>query len=849
MAENAAANDLESLPVEAVLEKLGVDPEKGLSAAEAQKRLAQYGPNALPEEKTSLFKKIAQHFVGPIAFMIEAAALVSLILGDTGDFIIIFGLLLFNAGLEFYQDSKATSALAALKNSLAPQATALRDGKFAVIDAATLVPGDIIKIRLGGIVPADVRLVSGDYASIDQAALTGESLPVNKTVGDIAYSGSVVKQGEMAAVVTETGSETFFGRTAKLVAGAGAVSQAQKAMFQIGNFLIVVAVVLALIMVAVQVYVDIVKTDNWGLADALGILQFVLVLLVASIPVAMPAVFSITMALGALALSKEKAIVSRLSSIDEMAGADILCSDKTGTLTKNILTLGDPIPVGGAKAEDIVLAGALASRAEDGDAIDGAVIGALADKAVLKQYTIGKFTPFDPVSKRTEATINGPDGKAFLTSKGAPHAIVLLANADKAVADEVDAHVAELGAKGYRALAVARSDDGGASWTLLGILPMFDPPRDDSKQTIENVRAKGVSVKMITGDDTAIAKETARQLGLGTNILPAAEVFPKDMDPDNVPGPIANRILTADGFARVFPEHKYAIVKTFQKNGHLVAMTGDGVNDAPALKQADCGIAVSGATDAARGAAALILTAPGLSVIQNAIDEARRIFGRITSYTIYRVALTMDIMFLVVLSTIFLGFQPLTPIMIVLMSLLDDIPIMTVAYDNTSVSEQPIRWRMPHLLSVSAVLGFASIVQSFGLLLMGMEVLSEPGRWAGLGLTDQSHLQSMMFLQLVAGGHLLMLVSRKENWFMKKPYPAPPLLIAIFATQLVAVLMCGFGIIVPEIPWRLIGFVWIYLIVWLFIIGLVRIGIDHVLENRSARRAMSIDVVNERLFR
>ncbi|WP_319517462.1 plasma-membrane proton-efflux P-type ATPase [uncultured Martelella sp.] len=849
MAENAASSDLETMPVDAVLEKLGVDPEKGLAEAEARERLAQYGPNALPEEKVSLFKQIAGHFVGPIAFMIEAAALVSLILGDWGDFFIIFGLLVFNAGLEFYQDSKATSALAALKNSLAPQATALRDGRFSVIDASTLVPGDIIKIRLGGIVPADVRLVSGEYASIDQAALTGESLPVNKTVGDIAYSGSVVKQGEMAAVVTATGSETFFGRTAKLVAGAGAVSQAQKAMFQIGNFLIVVAVVLALIMVAVQVYVDIVQTDAWGLADALGILQFVLVLLVASIPVAMPAVFSITMALGALALSKEKAIVSRLSSIDEMAGADILCSDKTGTLTKNILTLGDPIPVGGADAADIVLAGALASRAEDGDAIDGAVIGALADRSVLDQYAVGKFTPFDPVSKRTEAAVTGPDGTAFLTSKGAPHAIVLLAKAEQAVADEVDAHVAELGAKGYRALAVARSDDGGASWKLLGILPMFDPPRDDSKQTIENVRAKGVEVKMITGDDTAIAKETARQLGLGTNILPAAEVFPKDMDPDNVPGSIANRILTADGFARVFPEHKYAIVKTFQKNGHLVAMTGDGVNDAPALKQADCGIAVSGATDAARSAAALILTAPGLSVIQNAVDEARRIFGRITSYTIYRVALTMDIMFLVVLSTIFLGVQPLTPIMIVLMSLLDDIPIMTVAYDNTSVSDQPIRWRMPHLLSVSAVLGFASIVQSFGLLLMGMEVLSEPARWLGLGLTDQSHLQSMMFLQLVAGGHLLMLVSRKENWFMKRPYPAKPLVIAIVATQLVAVLMCGFGILVPQIPWKLIGLVWVYLIVWLFIIGLVRIGIDHVLENRSARRAMSIDVVNKRLFR
>ncbi|MEO1985773.1 MAG: plasma-membrane proton-efflux P-type ATPase [Martelella sp.] len=847
MADEAAKTDLEDAPVDAVVEQLKTDIASGLSEDEASRRLATYGPNALPEEKTSLARQILRHFVGPIAFMIEAAALVSLLLGDMGDFVIIFGLLLFNAALEFYQDSKATNALAALKNSLAPQASAVRGGVARIVDAATLVPGDIVNIHLGGIVPADIRLVSGDYASIDQAALTGESLPVTKKIGDLAYSGSVVKQGEMAGVVIATGGKTFFGRTAKLVAGAGAVSQAQKAMFHIGNFLIVLAVVLALIMVAVQVYVDIVKADNWGLADALAILQFVLVLLVASIPVAMPAVFSITMALGALALSKEKAIVSRLSSIDEMAGADILCSDKTGTLTKNILTLGEPIPLDGADPAEIVLCGALAARAEDSDAIDGAVIAALPDTAVLGEYRLARFTPFDPVSKRTEASVTGPDGKAFLASKGAPHAIVELCGGDNAAA--VDTHVAALGEKGYRALAVARSDDDGAHWRLLGILPMYDPPRDDSKQTIDNVRAKGVTVKMITGDDTAIARETARQLGLGANILAAADVFPKDMDPDNVPGPIANRILTADGFARVFPEHKYAIVKTFQKNGHLVAMTGDGVNDAPALKQADCGIAVSGATDAARSAAALILTAPGLSVIENAIDEARRIFGRITSYTVYRVALTLTIMFLVVLSTIFLGFQPLTPIMIVLMSLLDDIPIMTVAYDNTTVSDQPIRWRMPHLLTVAAVLGFASIVQSFGLLLMGMEVMSEPARWPGLGIADTAHLQSMMFLQLVAGGHLLLLVARKENWFTKRPYPAAPLMIAMVATQFVAVLMCGFGILVPQIPWLLIGLVWVYLIIWLFVLGFVRVGIDYVLENRSARRAMSIDVVNERLFR
>lgn len=842
MTETPASKDFTKLPIEEVLSELNVDPDQGLTQQEAQQRLSSYGPNALPEEETRFWKKIIGYFIGPIAFMIEAAALVSLFLGDWADFFIIFGLLLFNAGLELYQDSKASNALAVLKNSLAPQATVLRDGGFQVIDAATLVPGDIVKIRIGGIVPADLRLVGGDYASIDQSALTGESLPVSKKVGDSAYSGSVVKQGEMTAVVIGTGLNTFFGRTAKLVAGAGSVSQAQTAMFQIGNFLIIVAVILALIMVAVQVYHDVVVTSTWDVKDVLSILQFVLVLLVASIPVAMPAVFSITMALGALALSKEKAIVSQLSSIDEMAGADILCSDKTGTLTKNILTLGDPIAINGAAPEAIILAGVLASHAEDGDAIDSAVMNALPNKSLLTSYQVESFTPFDPVSKRTMAKVVDSEGQHFSVSKGAPQAIVELCQAAKEIEETVNKEVSALAAKGYRALGVARSDESGA-WTLLGILPMFDPPRDDSKSTIESVREKGVAVKMITGDDTAIAKETARQLGLGTNILTAADVFPPDMDPDHVPGPIAQQILAADGFARVFPEHKYAIVKTFQKNGHLVAMTGDGVNDAPALKQADCGIAVSGATDAARGAAALILTAPGLSVIQNAIDEARRIFERITSYTIYRVALTMDIMFLVVLATIFLDFRALTPIMIVIMSLLDDIPIMTVAYDNNKVSPSPIRWRMSRLLTVSVVLGFFSVVQSFGLLLIGMALIHGPHAQA-LGLTDEAHLQSMMFLQLVAGGHLLMLVSRKDDWFMKPPYPATHLLIAIILTQLVAVFMCGFGILVPQIPWSLIGLVWVYLLVWLFIMGGVRVAIDHVLDNRSARRARSIKYVN-----
>ncbi|MCP4383587.1 MAG: plasma-membrane proton-efflux P-type ATPase [Hyphomicrobiales bacterium] len=808
------------------LKTLGVDPTKGLTATEASQRLGKYGPNALEEKKANFLKSVAPYFWAPIPWMIEAAALMALIVGDLGDFVIILVLLLFNAGLGFWEEHQASNALQALKNSLALKAKVLRDGAWSEIAAATLVPGDVVRIRLGDVVPADTLLVQGDYASIDQAALTGESLPVSKKVGDAAFSGSIVKQGEMVAVVTATGGNTFFGKTAKLVQSAGAISHFQKAVLRIGDFLIILAIALAVILVADRLIA--MRGTTFNHTNLFRLAEFVLILLVASVPVAMPAVLSVTMALGAKLLASKKAIVSRLESIEELAGVDILCSDKTGTLTQNKLTLGDVQPFGTAKADDVVLAGALASRAEDQDPIDNAVIAGLKDAAQLSTYKQTAYMPFDPVGKRTEATLTGPNDQTLRVSKGAPQVIIALAKLEGTDRDKVEALVTDFAGKGYRSLGVARAGADGA-WTFLGLLPLYDPPRPDSKETIARARGYGIAVKMVTGDNVAIARQISGQLGMGTDIQPAGQFFTSDVAKSAVPADAVERIEKADGFAEVFPEHKYAIVKALQEGDHIVGMTGDGVNDAPALKQADVGIAVSGATDAARAAAALILTAPGLSVIIDGIEEARRIFRRMTSYTVYRIAMTIDIMVFVVLASIHYDFFPLTPVMIIALALLDDVPIMTIAFDNAPVDPQPVKWEMDRILIVSSVLGLMAVIQSFGLLYIGDTIY-------GLG---QGELQTLMFLQLVAGGHLMLFLTRSEGFFWNPPYPSRPLFLAIVATQIVAVLICAFGVLVPPLGWEAIGLVWVYNIVWMFVQDVIKVRLHgHVARRQAGDRPL-----------
>jgi H+-transporting ATPase len=771
---------------------------QGLSGAEAAQRLQQYGPNALEEKKVNPFVKFLAYFWGPIPWMIEVAAVLSVVVRHWDDFVIIAALLIFNAAVGFWQEYQAGNAIEALKKRLALRCRVLRDGQWQEPDVADLVPGDIIRLRLGDIIPADTTLIEGDYLSVDQSALTGESLPVSKQRGDLAYSGSIVKQGEMVGLVTATGGNTYFGKTARLVAGAKSASHFQRAVLMIGNYLIY----LSLGLVAVLVFVQLERG-----APLIEMVQFALILTVASIPVAMPAVLSVTMAVGAEALSKLKAIVSRLESIEEMAGMNILCSDKTGTLTQNKLTLGEPMTFAAPDVQDLILAAALASKAEDRDAIDLAVLGGLQEPTVLRGYQQTDFMPFDPVGKRTEAVVKDGSGRIFKVAKGAPQVIIDLAHIAGDIRARAEQAVDDFAAKGYRTLGVARAEDDGP-WQFLGILPLFDPPREDSAETIAQARAHGVQVKMVTGDNLAIARQIGSELGLGNTLYAADRLLGTDREGGQMAADTAEQVEQADGFAQVFPEHKYGIVKALQAGGHIVGMTGDGVNDAPALKQADVGIAVSGATDAARAAADLVLTAPGLSVIISAVEEARRIFERMNSYAIYRITETIRIMIFVVLAMIVYNFYPITAIMIILLAFLNDVPIMTIAYDRTWLDPEPVRWNMHRVIVVATVMGLIGVAGSFLMLFLAL-------RWLHLGIPQ---VQTYIFLKMAVAGHLTLFVSRTRGPYLKRPYPAPIMIWSAVLTKLLGTILAayGFGLLTP-ISWPEIALIWAYAISWSFL--------------------------------
>jgi H+-transporting ATPase len=813
-----AKDDLKTLPVAEVEKKLGSSPD-GLTQAEVQKRLTQYGPNEITEKKTNPFLKFLSYFWGPIPWMIEVAVILSGVVRHWLDFFVILLLLVANAVVGFWEERQAGNAIAALKAKLAITARVKRDGKWVTPPARELVPGDSIQLRLGGIVPADARLLAGDPIQVDESALTGESLPATRKAGDAVFSGSIVRRGEIGALVYATGAKTYFGKTAELVQTAHTVSHFQKAVLKIGNYLIVLAVGLVAIIIAVAIF----RGD-----PILTTLQFALVLTVAAIPVAMPTVLSVTMAAGARLLAKKQAIISRLVAIEELAGVDILCADKTGTLTQNKLTLGDPFCAGKITADQIILDAALASRAEDKDTIDMAVLGGVKDASALKTYQILHYTPFDPVHKRTEATVKGSDGKEFKVTKGAPQVILALATDATDLKPAVDKAVNDFAARGFRSLGVARADADG-KWQFQGVLPLFDPPRDDAAATIATALKMGVKIKMVTGDALAIAQETAKKLGLGANILDAAGLG--DGKHKESPGEISS-IEKADGFAQVFPEQKFRIVDVLQKHGHIVGMTGDGVNDAPALKKADCGIAVSDATDAARAAAAIVLMTPGLSVIIDAIKESRRIFQRMNSYSMYRIAETIRVLLFMTLAIMIFNFYPVTAVMIVMLALLNDGAILSIAYDNVHYKDAPEAWNMRLVLGISTVMGLFGVAAAFGLFFLGDRVFH----------LDHAHVQTLMYLKLSVAGHLTIFLTRTRGpfWSIR---PARILLIAVFGTQAIATLIAVYGLFMTPLGWGWAGFVWGYALIWFLVTDRVKLlayrVLDHIKAETKTETTMS----------
>jgi H+-transporting ATPase len=799
--------EAEKLSIEELEERLSCSLE-GLTTEEAQRRLDRFGPNEIAEKKVNPFLKFLGYFWGPIPWMIEAAAVLSLAIKHWEDFAIILVLLLLNAVVGFWQEHKASNAIELLKQRLAPEARVLRDGAWVTLPGRELVPGDIVQIRLGDIVPADVKLIEGEYLLVDESSLTGESLPVEKHVGGTAYSGTTAHRGEMKGLVVATGMNTYFGKTARLVEEADTKSHFQKAVIKIGDYLIALAIALVVLILIVSLFRHEPMDET---------LQFALVLLVAAIPAALPAVLSVTMAVGAVALAKKEAIVSRLVAIEEMAGVDILCTDKTGTVTTGELSVAKIEPLRPFSEKDVLLFAALASREEDGDPIDDAVIlktGTVEGLSELRgAFRLIEFQPFDPVIKRTEATLQDGAGKRFKVAKGAPQAILSLVGEDgdleSTVAEIVNSHAAG----GYRSLGVAKTDEQG-KWRYAGLIALYDPPREDSAETIRTAQAMGVRVKMLTGDHSAVAREIAREVNLGDNILLVDAFLGK------VGREAQLAVEEADGFAQVFPEHKFHIVELLQARNHIVGMTGDGVNDAPALKEADVGIAVAGATDAAKSAADIVLTLPGLSVIIDSIKESRKVFQRMNSYAVYRIAETIRVLFFIVTCILVFNFYPVTAVMIVLLALLNDAPIMAIAYDRVRFSDKPERWDMRVVLGVATLLGLIGVVSSFLIFYIGKDVLH----------LDGNVLQSFIFLKLAIAGHLTIFVTRTRGpfWSIK---PGAALFWSAVVTKVLATFIVVFGWFVAPIGWKLAAFIWGYALLWFIIADLVKVHLYRLLDH------------------
>jgi len=746
----------------------------GLSDSEVKSRLEKFGYNKIVKDKRNPLFEFILRYWGPMPWLLEIAMGLSFALNHSLEGIIIFTLLSVNAVIGQIHSSGSQKVIDLLNKKLAVKSKVLRNKKWSEEDATGIVNGDVISVKLGDIVPADAKIITGEL-SVDQSALTGESLPIETHPSDIIYSGSIVRRGEATGIIVNTGANTFFGKTAELVKIAKPKSHQEEMMMAVVKYLIYLGIAASVLVSISALLMHL---------TILIILTFVIVVLLGAIPAALPAVLTIVQSVGATDLAKQGALVTRLDSVEDAASIDIICFDKTGTITQNKLSVVDSIPFSGNKKEDVLRIAALTSKSEGMDLIDLAVIDYAKKSGVnFNDYKQVSYTPFDPSVKRTEATIETA-GKRFRAVKGAAQVIISLCHSmDKNTIDEVNKTIDDFSKKGYRTIAVAMSDgDDLNTLKLVGLLPLADPPRPDSKSMIEQARKLGIKPMMLTGDSIDIAKEISNQIGIGNNIIRMTDI--KDLSADKQ----LKIVSECDGFAEIYPEDKYKIVKLLQSGGHIVGMTGDGVNDAPALKQAEMGIAVSNSTDVAKAAASIVLTETGLGVIIEAVTISRKTYQRMLTWVLNKVVKVIE--FVVFLS---IGFFWLHNILLTLlgMSLLvfaNDFVSMTLATDNVKSTSNPNQWKMKNIMLASLVPALFYVVGDFIVTLIGINFFHL--QW--------NELTTLVMLSFILNSQFRVLIVRERKHFWSS-LPGKGLLIST-SSAIIGIVMIGtLGILVPSL--------------------------------------------------
>lgn len=778
----AKTSDLASASVPDTLAALEVNPETGLMQAEVDTRRQAHGYNEVAEQKGHPVLMFLGKFWGVSAWMLELIMVLSAVLGKYSDLVVVGALLVVNAVLGFMQERRAAGVVETLRRRLQVSARVLREGSWQLVPARELVPGDIVRARPGDIIPADVKLLAGDL-SVDQSALTGESQDVDKAPGGVLSSGSVVRRGEGNGVVMLTGAQTYFGRTTELVQEArpklhieAVVAKLVRSLFIIVGALLGMVLALSLIRGT----------------PLLEVLPLLLVLLMSAVPVALPVMFTVSMAVGSKELAKRGVLVTRLSAAEDAATMDVLCVDKTGTITMNQLVVTGVIPLKGATEAEVLFAGALASQEANQDPIDLAFLAAARAHHVfdgLAPVTPVSFAPFDAKSRRTKAVIE-QNGQRLRVMKGAVRTLAEACGLEPPAVEALDARVSESALNGYRTLAVARGAETGAS-TLIGLVTLYDPPRPDASQLIATLRKLGVAVKMLTGDALPVARQIAHGVGL-PNIRRVADLKAAAAQPGNE---AVDLLAGADGFAEVYPEDKYIVVQHLQAAGHVTGMTGDGVNDAPALRQAEVGIAVSTATDVAKSAASVVLTEPGLTNIVALVEQGRTIYQRILTWIINKISRTILKAAFVAIAFVVTGKFVVSAFAMLLLVFMTDFAKIALATDHVRPSSQPETWNIGGFVTVSVVLGVAMVAESLFLLWIG---------WSHFGLaTNDNALYTFSFLTLLYMA-VFSIVSARERRGFWTTLPSKALVMALVAVVLVGTVLTRVGLpgLMPLPGWQ-----------------------------------------------